>query len=40
MNVTLAWMAGVVAMMGTFGAIALVGYFRKSARDARSDRDD
>ena len=38
MDVTLAWMAGVVAMMGTFGVIALVGYFKKSARDAAANR--
>lgn len=32
MDVTLAWMTGVVAMMGTFGAIALVGYLRLRSR--------
>lgn len=32
MDVTLAWMAGVVAMMGSFGLIALVGYFLQRAR--------
>lgn len=28
MNVTEAWMAGVVAMMALFAALALVGYLR------------
>lgn len=32
MDVTLAWMAGVVAMMGTFGVIALAGYLLQRSR--------
>lgn len=32
MDVTLAWMIGVVGMMATFGCIALVGYFIRQSR--------
>lgn len=35
MDVTQAWMAGVVGAMLIFGGFALVGYFLKRARDAR-----
>jgi hypothetical protein len=40
MDVTLAWMGGVVAAMLIFAGFALVGYLKKRARDAQQDSSD
>ena len=38
--VTRLWMAGVVAAMGVFGIIAIVGYFRQKSESDTEKADD
>jgi len=40
MDVTQAWMTGVVTAMLVFGAFALVGYFKKRIREGARRRAD